>query len=579
MRQRLLPLTVAAGLAGPCGPVPDLTIMEIQGTGERSPYEGHTVQTAGVVTLLRADGEGFWLQDRVGDGDASTSDGIFVAESAPAVPRVGDRLRIVADVVERQSGRALPRTELARVRTLEILSGDNPVPDTVELIDLPDEVLGEGIAFWEPLEGMRVRVRNGVVVSPTSRHGELALLAEADARPGSGFSSRTGHMFPRSLGPGRVDYNPERILVDDESLEKPVIVRPGDQVGNLVGVVDYTFGNYKIQPGHLDVEARPAPASPVSRRSGDPGDTVVTTFNVENLFDLQDEPDKDDASTTPTPEELETKLAKLALAFQQELRLPEIVVVQEVENTAILERLAKRIDRAAKTRYRATSLGSSDRRGIEVGFLWDAARVGLREAFLLSGPEVEAAFGPGSASPGREPLVGIFEIGERELVVVGNHFKSKGGDDPLFGVNDPPLRPSEDQRKAQARVVRGFVDSVLTDNPHALVLVAGDLNDFPFGEPGEGRHHPLAILEAEGGPAPLTNLVSVMDGAEAYTFVFDGNSEVLDYLLVSPALAGRVAAVDVLHFNAAFPAALASNPATPLRASDHDPVEARFWFR
>ena len=37
-------------------------------------------------------------------------------------------------------------------------------------------------ACWEPLEGMRVVVRNGLVVSPTSRYGEFALLAEADGR-------------------------------------------------------------------------------------------------------------------------------------------------------------------------------------------------------------------------------------------------------------------------------------------------------------------------------------------------------------------------------------------------------------
>jgi predicted extracellular nuclease len=49
-------------------------------------------------------------------------------------------------------------------------------------------------------------------------------------------------------------------------------------------------------------------------------------------------------------------------------------------------------------------------------------------------------------------------------------------------------------------------------------------------------------------------------------------------MLVSPALLERFVAVDVLHFNAGFPAALGADATTPLRASDHDPVEGRFRF-
>jgi hypothetical protein len=51
----------------------------------------------------------------------------------------------------------------------------------------------------------------------------------------------------------------------------------------------------------------------------------------------------------------------------------------------------------------------------------------------------------------------------------------------------PPVRSTEARRKAQARVVRGFVNSILDVTPEALVMVAGDINDFAFGEPGEGR--------------------------------------------------------------------------------------------
>jgi predicted extracellular nuclease len=110
-------------------------------------------------------------------------------------------------------------------------------------------------------------------------------------------------------------------------------------------------------------------------------------------------------------------------------------------------------------------------------------------------------------------------------------------------------------------------------------MVAGDLNDFSFAEPGEGPDHPLAILEGGPGEIPLTNLMGMEKAAEAFTFVFDGNSQVLDHTLVSPALLDQARAADVLHFNSPFPESLSGDAETTLRVADHDPLEARFSFR
>ena len=569
---------VGGGVDG-CAPR-DATIPEIQGDGQFSPYQGETVQTTGVVTLITANGRDMWIQDVDGDGDTATSDGIFVDDRNtlfPA-PEVGDIVTIIGQVEEQQFGNALPLTRIDDTVLVSIDSTGNPLPAAVPLVDLPNELIPNGIDFFEPLEGMRVSVRNGIVTAATSRFGEFGMVAKADANPGlgSGYFAQTKQILIQGLGGGDVDYNPERILVDDSSIEDPIVVMPGDRIRHLVGVVDYTFGNYKLQPESADVRNHDLPALPVSTRSGGFGNVSITTYNVENLFDLVDNPDKDDASSTPTPAELETQLAKLALAVEIELDLPEIIVVQEVENTAILQTLGDRVNAANGTNYAAVSFETSDVRGIEVGFLWDADRVSLLDAFQMSGPDVDAAFGPGSASPGREPLVGLFDIDGTEVTIIGNHFKSKGGDDPLFGVNQPPIRVTEAQRKDQAQVVRNFVNDLLDADPGARVMVAGDLNDFQFGEPGEGPDHPIAILEGGAGEVPLTNLINLEKPAETFTFVFDGNSQVLDHILISPALLDDYTAVDILHFNAGFPSDLGSVPDTPIRASDHDAVEARF---
>lgn len=560
-----------------------LTIPGVQGRGQRSPYAGEVVETAGVITLLTADGDHFWMQDPLGDDDPATSDGVFVdgggafAQAAGRALAAGDRVRVVATVDEQQFGAALPLTRLTNVVALDVLGrAATPAPVVVE--DLPDVSIPNAIAYWEALEGMLVSVSNAPVVGPTNAFGEFVVLTRPDARPGSGYVPSAGQVFVRELGDNVVDYNPERVMIDDSSLEETLVVQPRDLLRRFVGVVDYTFGNYKLQPVSVDVQTHAYPGTPISRRSGPAGDLVITTFNVENLFDLVDDPGVDDTDSTPTPEALETQLRKLTLAIERELRLPEIIVVQEVENTAILQELGDRVNATGNgTDYTATSFESSDGRGIEVAFLWDANRVALVDAYPLGGSEVEAAFGPLSASPGREPLVGVFEVQGQTVTVIGNHFKSKSGDDPLYGVDWPPARSTEAQRKLQAQAVRSFVDTLFADDPEALVVVAGDLNDFPFGEPGEGDDHPLAILEGLADDAlPLVDVVGLLPAAEAYTYQYDGNAQALDHLLISPALREMYVGGDVLHFNAAYPAALAANPGTPLHVSDHDPIEARF---
>jgi predicted extracellular nuclease len=744
---------IGGGFDG-CAPLP-LTIPEIQGDGQFSDYQGEVVTTEGIVTLISANGSVMWIQDQVGDGDPATSDGILVAgRSLLPDPQVGDLVRITASVDEQQFGNALPLTRLTNPdpASFVVISSGNPLPAHVPLTDLPNLSILEGIDFWEPLEGMLVSITNGFVVFPTNAFGEFVMLTETDANADllSGFYAQTQQILLVDLEGDEVDYNPERIMVDDSSLITPIQVMPGDRVRSLVGVVDYTFGNYKLQPASYDLKTHALPKMPVSTRSGGPGDTTITTFNVENLFDLvlnaptpvdvigqvgfdpgsewgsgltstadntirrkstvcqgdtdpsnpfdpalewdgfanntfdglgfhtetcgnatdlfiseyvegssnnkaieiyngtaaavnlgaggyaiqiyfngnsnpgttiplsgflapgdvfviaDDNADpailavadlvstasffngddavvlrkggKDDASSTPTPQELETQLTKLAMAVQVEMQLPEILIVQEVENTAILEELGDRVNMAAGTSYMAVSFETSDARGIEVGFLWDTNRVTLLDAYQMSGPDVETWFGVSSPSPGREPLVGVFEIEGKILTVIGNHFKSKGGDDPLFGVTWPPIRVTEVQRKGQAMVVRDFVDSILDADPEALVMVAGDLNDFQFGEPGEGEDHPIAILEGMHGGVPLINLINLEKPAETFSYLFDGNSQVLDHMLVSPGLYSFLVAVDLLHFNAGFPSYLSEDASTVLRSSDHDPVEGRFRF-
>src|SRR5690606_1773537 len=120
------------------------------------------------------------------------------------------------------------------------------------------------------------------------------------------------------------------------------------------------------------------------------------------------------------------------------------------------------------------------------------------------------------------PLIGEFVFNDEPIFVVGVHFNSKGGDTPLFGYLQPPVLHSEAQRINQAAVVNGFVDSILSCAPDASVIILGDVNDFTFSPP-------VATLKGN----ILHNLFDLLPANEQYSYVFDGNSQVLDQMVVS----------------------------------------------
>jgi predicted extracellular nuclease len=108
----------------------------------------------------------------------------------------------------------------------------------------------------------------------------------------------------------------------------------------------------------------------------------------------------------------------------------------------------------------------------------------------------------------------------------------------------------------QAQVVNDFVDSILALDPTAMVVVTGDLNDFQFSNP---------VATLSGGV--LTNLVDTLPLEEQYTYIYDGNSQVLDHILISGGVLGtQNHFFDIVHANAEF--------APSFRFTDHDPAVA-----
>ncbi|NEE48518.1 hypothetical protein G3M55_28440, partial [Streptomyces sp. SID8455] len=90
---------------------------------------------------------------------------------------------------------------------------------------------------------------------------------------------------------------------------------------------------------------------------------------------------------------------------------------------------------------------------------------------------VELSASPGRINPAspawadsRKPLVGEYTFRGEPVFVIGNHFASKGGDQPLHGRYQEPTRSSETKRIQQAAEVNAFVTSLLKADKSAHVV-------------------------------------------------------------------------------------------------------------
>jgi uncharacterized protein len=150
----------------------------------------------------------------------------------------------------------------------------------------------------------------------------------------------------------------------------------------------------------------------------------------------------------------------------------------------------------------------------------------------------------------------MFSFNHQDVIVIANHFDSKGGDQNADGRFQYPKQSSAVQRAGQAQVVHDFVSKILATDAKAQVVVVGDLNDFQFSPA-------LAALKtgtADGsGPSILTDLITTLPVNQQYTYVFNGVSQVLDHILVSPQVSG--VKYQVVHVNSEYSA----------QVSDHDP--------
>ncbi len=578
------------------------SIPVIQGSGATSPKVGQTLLTQGVVTKLT--NNGFFLQDQAGDGDPTTSDGIFVFVGSVPTVSVSDSLQLTATVAEFKTGTsatavANPVTELTNPSGITVMAtGVNIAPT---LITFPEVNEGD----LERYEGMLVTIDAPLTVSQNyfdGRYGQLTLSA-------AGRLIKPTNLFPvNSAGAMALanDNARRRIILDDgTTIQNPNPIpylgadntlRVGDTVTSVTGVIDYGLvtssaagmSDYKIQPTLTPVFSRDNPRSSAPASVG--GNVRVASFNVLNYFTTFTNGNTANGQTgqgctlggvtSPANCRGADNLAEFNRQRDKIVNAikaidADAVGLMEIQNNGniALQNLVDSLNAAMGAgTYSAVALpvGGTGTDAIRVAMIYKSGKLS----------PVGDAVSDTDPIHNRPPLAQTFSAlnGEKFSVVV-NHFKSKGSC-PANG--DPNADQGDGQgcwnalRVQQSQELLGFISARSASVGDNDVIVIGDLNAY-------GKEDPILTL-TNGG---LVDQIARANSAD-YSYVFDGESGYIDHALTTSALSSQVTGTEHWHINADEPSVIDYNTEfkqplcatcspdlytpTPYRSSDHDPV-------
>ena len=420
---------------GPCETTPTHEIGAVQGEGDESPVAGQDVTVRGVVVGDLPGFNGFHLQDVDGDGNALTSDGIFIFRSG-AVVGLGDEVAVTGRVSEFNTV-----TQISPSTTNVEVCSATPVPlPAPALLDLP-----AGDQDREPFEGMLVAPADVLTVSEVfdlTKFGEL-MLSEGGllvqptelARPGPAAEAIA------------IENARRRIILDDglsarvSTTTRPYLtpttpVRVGDQVTfTAPTVLGYSFGNWRLQPSDGTAEGTFAPQN---TRTAAPdevgGDMQVAAFNVLNYFLTHT---GSDARGARSAAQFEKQAGKIVPAI--EALGAEVVTLMEIEDTDSTGYSPGDPDRAAADLVnRLNEAAGEDKWAYSPlpAELLAVDRDVIRNAIIYQQHLVQPVGDPVGLVDetiwfnAREPIAQTFAKDGDRFTVVANHFKSKSPGSP-----------------------------------------------------------------------------------------------------------------------------------------------------
>jgi 5'-nucleotidase len=595
----------------------ELTIAEIQGDGDVSPYVDDIAITTGTVTATYPAGGfgGFYIQTPGTGGDLDldvhdASHGIFVfSPGAAATVAVGDHVSVKGTVVEYYG-----MTQLTPGS-----GGVTVLEEPAEVVKAATVAYPDNDADRETLEGMLIAPQGDYTVTDNyslNQYGEIGLATGTTT-----LKTPTEVARPQdteAIAAAKAEIAARGVRLDDgssfnfmtnayKSIALPYLsaetpVRVGAAVSFTEDVIlDFRNSAWKFQPTQRVTGDDEAPATFENDRTDRPedvgGDVKIASFNVLNYFTETGEKyvakggsctyynDRDGNPVTvntcsgqgPRGAADATNLKRQQDKIVTALNAldADVVSLEEIENSA---KFGPDRDAALSALVDALNEGSASDEWafvpspanvpdvatedvIRNAFIYKKAAVStVGESVILEDPAFHNA---------RDPLAQAFKpsVGTDEdaFTVIVNHFKSKGS-----GVDDGTGQGNANpDRVAQAEALVTFADEMKTELGTDGVFLSGDFNAYTMEDP-------MQVFYDAG----YTNLGAEM--TDEHTYLFGGTVGSLDHILANDAALATVTGADVWNINSVEPIALeysrynynATDFYAPdqFRASDHDPL-------
>ena len=578
----VLPPPVAA-----CGQ-PATFINQIQGTGDVSPLLGQAHAVEAIVVGDFQGGtslNGFFVQQQQAgqDADVSTSEGLFVASSLVDIA-VGDVVRVNGVVSE-----SFGLTTLSSVSSIEVCATNAAVLPT--RVNLPFDTATNN-AEW--FEGMLVVLPQTLTVSENynlGRYGEVVvssgrrlMIPTQVALPGTpALAVKAQNDLNRLvINDGLSSQNPDPVIFPTPALSASNTLRSGDSVTNATGVLSYGFGVYRLEPTRPLTFVADNARTLIPANLTNLGSLRVASFNVLNFFNGDGLgggfPTSRGANTLQEFERQKAKIVDALYALDAD-----VIGLMEIENdgygvNSAIQQLVSELNTVAGVgRYAfinpgVSKIGTDE---IAVGMIYQPTKVSLVGGARILDASVDARFLDTKNRPVLAQTLRDNTSGKRVTIAV-NHLKSKGS--ACDDVGDPDLADGQGNcnitRTQAAQALADWLASDPTGSSDQDFLIMGDLNSYAM-------ENPITALRSAG----YTNLIESRLGANAYSYVFTGESGYLDHALASAALVPQVTGVTEWHINADEPRVLDYNVefktagqvasfynADAYRSSDHDPV-------
>ncbi len=560
-------------------------ISQIQGSGDTSSFNNQVVVTEGVVT--HKVGNGYFLQES-GDGNPATSDGLFVFTNGAV--NVGDRLRLRGTITEfRPTGAPLTYTEMKDVTSTTLLSSDNSIA--------PVNITFDGSADLERYEGMLVNITNSLTINQASflgSRGELTLAAGRRETPTNRYRPGTPEAIAAAAANAR-----NALVLDDSLFVAPTVipyvnggsrvVRAGDTVANLTGVIDYgSIGGgagFKLQSTADPSFSATNPRTVAPQLAT--GNLKVASANVLNYFttftDGTDAWGNTGVGCTlgATTEPGNCRGANSLLEFERQTKKivssmlaidADVVGLMEIQNNGDIatDYLVGQINAAVGFPLYAyvPAPAGTGTDAIRVSMIYKPAKVQLAGGALSDTDAVNT----------RPPMAQTFKAGNgARFSLVVNHMHAKASSCSGENADQGDGQGCSNVRRTQQanRLANVFIPQIVAASGDSDVLVMGDLN-------ANGAEDPIIALTNAGLVNQLERFVRPDE--TPYSYVFNGEVGYLDHALATPTLSAQMVDATEWHINAdeptmidynldgKTPAALALIEDHAYRSSDHDPV-------